>query len=248
MARQQCLKQGHACYLVACSGLLGFHCCVPLLWACAGDVPSRLQVLQALTRRFRLAPGVDLGQVAACCADRSAGRAGGRPGAAWLGLPPPCMAPLKSRRVRCIRSHSDPPMPAAVCIVRPPPPSPPPPQPPTRRFTGADLYALCSDAWMAALKRSIACLEARQGQGQLGAQLPGGPSTSTGGMEGALGGASDVAEAAAAGADEAEPEVVVTQADFLAAADSLQPSLSAEEVAKYERIRDQYQQQAGKQR
>lgn len=151
----------------------------------ASDVPSRLQVLQALTRRFRLAPGVDLGQVAACCADR---------------------------------------------------------------FTGADLYALCSDAWMAALKRSIACLEARQGQGQLGAQLPGGPSTSTGGMEGALGGASDVAEAAAAGADEAEPEVVVTQADFLAAADSLQPSLSAEEVAKYERIRDQYQQQAGKQR
>ena len=40
--------------------------------------------------------------------------------------------------------------------------------------------------------------------------------------------------------EEEDEEVAVMQADFLAAVDSLQPSLSREEVAKYERIRDEY--------
>ena len=38
----------------------------------ADDVPSRLQVLQALTRKFRLAPDVDLAAVAGLCAPRQA--------------------------------------------------------------------------------------------------------------------------------------------------------------------------------
>ncbi|GAB4819620.1 hypothetical protein N2152v2_006666 [Parachlorella kessleri] len=71
------------------------------------------------------------------------------------------------------------------------------------RFTGADMYALCSDAWMTALRRRIAAHDE--------------------------------------GGD--EEELVVCQSDFYAAADSLQPSLSVEEVNKYERIRDQYESQ-----
>ena len=59
----------------------------------AEDVASKAKVLRALTRKFRLAPTVDLDAVARECA-------------------------------------------------------------PT--YTGADLYALCADAWMAGLKRIIA--------------------------------------------------------------------------------------------
>ena len=59
----------------------------------AEDVASKAKVLHALTRKFRLAPSVDLDAVARECA-------------------------------------------------------------PT--YTGADLYALCADAWMAGLKRLVA--------------------------------------------------------------------------------------------
>lgn len=43
----------------------------------AGDVPSRLQVLQALTRKFTLGAGLDLAAVAACCGDRCTAAVGG---------------------------------------------------------------------------------------------------------------------------------------------------------------------------
>ena len=93
------------------------------------------------------------------------------------------------------------------------------------RLTGADLYALCSDAWMAALKRVIAQEEAvaQQQQQQATEQQDGEPPD---GLAGGGGGGAD--------------QVLVTQADFVAAADAVQPSLSAEEVAKYEAIRDSY--------
>lgn len=84
------------------------------------------------------------------------------------------------------------------------------------RFTGADMYALCSDAWMTALRRGIAAAEA------------------AGRPDGSSDGAAAGGEAAA---------VVVQQSDFYAALDSLQPSLSEEDVRKYERIRDQYEAQ-----
>jgi SpoVK/Ycf46/Vps4 family AAA+-type ATPase len=57
-------------------------------------------------------------------------------------------------------------------------------------------------------------------------------------------GSSAAASTSAARADSGEgKEVAVTHADFLEAVEALQPSLSAEEVAKYERIRDQYNSQ-----
>jgi peroxin-6 len=92
------------------------------------------------------------------------------------------------------------------------------------RFTGADLYALCSDAWMTALKRSIAALEQQQAVDG-GSSPTASQQACTGGGEPEQG---------------AQEVVTVTQADLMAAAQNLQPSLSAEEVAKYERIRDQY--------
>ena len=80
-------------------------------------------------------------------------------------------------------------------------------------MTGADLYGLCSDAWMTALKRSIMLLEQQE---QL-ADVGGGSNS------------------------EGNQEVVVTHADFLGAAASLQPSLGADELAEYERIRAEYE-------
>lgn len=65
------------------------------------------------------------------------------------------------------------------------------------RLTGADLYALCSDAWMTALKRKVK-------------------------------------------AGEEEGQVVVGQDDFVAALSALRPSLTEEDIARYEAIRDDY--------
>lgn len=102
----------------------------------ASDVPSRLQVLQALTRGFVLDADVDLEDIAARC---------------------------------------------------------------NARTTGADLYALCADAWMAALKRTIEL----QGDG-----------------------------------------VEVCQSDFLVAVRDLTPSVSEEELLRYEALRGQYERRA----
>lgn len=99
------------------------------------------------------------------------------------------------------------------------------------RFTGADLYALCSDAWMTALKRAIATHEEAQRARQV-QQLTAGEQQPHSDQQ-------------LPAAEEGSEEVEVTQEDFVAAADSLRPSLSAEEVAKYEAIRDSY---AGQQR
>ena len=69
----------------------------------------------------------------------------------------------------------------------------------SQRTTGADLYALCADAWMAALKRTI----------ELG-----------------------------------RDGVEVCQSDFLVAVRDLTPSVSEEELARYEALRGQYQSRA----
>ena len=133
-------------------------------------------------------------------------------------------------------------------------PAPAPPSDP-RRFTGADLYALCSDAWMVALKRAIVAAEAAQAQQQHQQQQgEDGPSSTN-----AAGPAGDSAAAAhhhqqqqqqqqanGHGSQEEDEEVQVQQADFLAAVQTVQPSLSVEEVAKYEAIRDEYESQAAK--
>ena len=78
---------------------------------------------------------------------------------------------------------------------------------------------------MAALKRAIARQEQQEQERQQGQQA----------------GSCAASGSSAARDDGGEgEEVVVTHADFLQAVEALQPSLSAEEVAKYERIRDQY--------
>ena len=75
------------------------------------------------------------------------------------------------------------------------------------------MYALCSDAWMAGLKRTVRDHEASH-------------SSSAGSQE---------AENAS------EPDFVeVSQADFWEALSSLQPSLSEEELRRYASLRDQY--------
>lgn len=83
------------------------------------------------------------------------------------------------------------------------------------RFTGADMYALSADAWMVAFRRGIVEREA---------------AARTSATEGGIG--EEVRD---------EEEVEVGQADFTAALGSLQPSLSEEEIRRYERIREQYE-------
>lgn len=115
------------------------------------------------------------------------------------------------------------------------------------RFTGADLYALCSDAWMGALKRAIAAAEAgqqRQQQQQL-EQGEDGPLPASGTAETAAQ-QQQQQQADGSGSTDEDEEVEVQQGDFLAAVQSVQPSLSVKEVAKYEAIRDEYESQAAK--
>lgn len=227
----------------------------------AGDVPSRLQVLQALTRKFKLAPDVDLGAVAALCAPRRAfARQHG-----WQCrlLLPTCLITTP---------HLPPILPSGL-LVKPSCPSLPAPA--SCRFTGADLYALCSDAWMCALKRAIAAAEAAPAQEEEEQQqqqqqdkeqqaVDGGSSSAASGAAGATGPAGSHEAAAqqhdqqgdtqqqtqqeGSSSDAGDEEVEVRQADFMAAVATVQPSLSVEEVAKYEAIRDEYESQATKAR
>ncbi len=114
------------------------------------------------------------------------------------------------------------------------------------------MYALCSDAWMGALKRAIAAAEAapaqqeeeeeeeQQQQQRHELEGPAGdPAAHAAQQQAQLGGSSNEAD---------DEEVEVQQADFLAAVATVQPSLSVEEVAKYEAIRDEYESQATKAR
>ena len=75
-----------------------------------------------------------------------------------------------------------------------------------KHLTGADLYALCADAWMNGAKRTVAA----RGPGGAGEGPPG------------------------------DARVLVSAADFSGALEQLTPSLSLEELARYERIRDSY--------
>lgn len=89
-------------------------------------------------------------------------------------------------------------------------------------YTGADLYALCADAWLQAAKRHMAA--------QAGGAAAG-PLEGSGGGEGVP----------PVEAEESEPAVVVEQKDFYAALRELTPSLSRMELERYERLRKQFQ-------
>ena len=77
-----------------------------------------------------------------------------------------------------------------------------------KKFTGADIYALCADAWMRAAKRAVE----RHG----------------------LTDANDAE-------DEKAPDVAVEPADFASALEALTPSLTDEEVARYARMRADFE-------
>lgn len=96
------------------------------------------------------------------------------------------------------------------------------------RVTGADLYALCADAWMAALKRTIELVEDHDDVHD---------DHSSGGVYGSR---RDALVADGQGAQ----RVVVCQSDFLLAVRDLTPSISEEELARYEALRGQYQHRA----
>ena len=81
-------------------------------------------------------------------------------------------------------------------------------------FTGADMYALCADAWMRAAKRAVAKAGLNARTDDFGAETN------------ALGDA---------------PEVAVTPSDFEEALENLTPSLTDEEVARYARMRAEFE-------
>ena len=152
-----------------------------------------------------------------------------------------------------------------------------------QQLTGADLYALCADAWMEALKRRIrrdesstaAAVTGLTGtlrldnnptrswgdgpRGNVGSAAEFAPSSSHsvvhvddnedlyGGSpsdlisEGGLGGGNAGKYAVSLGEGVDDALLRVSQIDFLTALRNLVPSLSMEELQKYERLRDHYE-------
>ena len=142
----------------------------------AEDVASKAKVLRALTRKFKLAPSVDLDAVARECA-------------------------------------------------------------PT--YTGADLYALCADAWMAGLKRFIAEVMSSSCTVPYNAEC----STSAW-VFSLMFKLMTLHDAQAEGGNEAaqqHDEVIVDLCNFWDALRELRPSLSMEELERYRAIKDQHE-------
>ena len=86
--------------------------------------------------------------------------------------------------------------------------------------TGADLYALCSEALLMALRRTIQTLEEERAQG----------SAATAGGEGGEGVSAEAME------DGAEA-LIVTKDDFLSAMAHLTPSVAKSELERYQELR-----------
>jgi len=98
------------------------------------------------------------------------------------------------------------------------------------KFTGADLYALCADAWMRAAKRAVQVRGAGGGGG-------GGTDDGTGGET-----ASGDKEKGDDATIKPNPVTVLVVADdFFQALGSLTPSLSDEEVSRYVRMREDFE-------
>mmetsp|Transcript_16392 Transcript_16392/g.42289 ORF Transcript_16392/g.42289 Transcript_16392/m.42289 type:complete len:230 (-) Transcript_16392:173-862(-) len=87
--------------------------------------------------------------------------------------------------------------------------------------TGADMYGLCSEAWMIAVKRKIREDEEETGSGK---SLKAGEKADID---------SDDEDENLSG------EVVVKMSDFVAAVEHLSPSLSAAEIKRYYKLRDE---------
>lgn len=94
-------------------------------------------------------------------------------------------------------------------------------------YTGADLYALCSDAMLKAVTRQAAAVDANMRAVNAG-RAPGDGAISTAHFFDLHATADDVA-------------VLVTESDFDAARRELVPSVSAGELAHYERVREAFE-------
>lgn len=97
-------------------------------------------------------------------------------------------------------------------------------------YTGADLYALCSDAMLKAITRSARLVDERVAaiNQERAAQSPSQPPIS-------------VAYFFDHFATEADTNVVVAEEDFMAAERELVPSVSADELGHYERVRREFE-------
>jgi hypothetical protein len=109
--------------------------------------------------------------------------------------------------------------------------------PPT--LSGADLYALCADAWMLTLKRHIAH-DSTDGEAAEQAQNhpPGGGSEQQQQQQ-------QEPQEPQEPQEQPQPVLEVTQQDFVQALAALTPSLSREDIARYEAIKQHYDSQQG---
>lgn len=78
--------------------------------------------------------------------------------------------------------------------------------------TGADLYGMCADAWMHALRRTIASCEA----------------------------SGRASSSAAVDDDLSDVNITVSMDDFMSAASNLVPSLTLKDLDKYDALQEQY--------
>ncbi|XJO75581.1 hypothetical protein BDV3_006237 [Batrachochytrium dendrobatidis] len=96
-------------------------------------------------------------------------------------------------------------------------------------YTGADFYALCSDALLKAMTRTIAHVDSRLEEMNNAGAIPDHPYPFT------------PQYYLDHFATEEESRVLVQISDFKLALEELVPSVSVEELARYERLRDQFQ-------
>ena len=107
-----------------------------------------------------------------------------------------------------------------------------------RTFTGADFYALCSDAMLAATKR---CIKAEQvAAAERAAQAERVPSAAAPPQ------ADDVALVPAASPPPPPAPLMVRLEDFMASLTSLTPSVSPDDLARYQALRARYQAESQK--
>ena len=104
-------------------------------------------------------------------------------------------------------------------------------------LTGADLYAVCSDAMLNAIRRCIEELEAKRGAGGAGG-AGGGAGAGGDSDDGGGGGGGDGGDGGDDGDDDQRVEVETV--DFLAAIKDLKPSVSHEELAHYASLHSQF--------
>ncbi len=95
-------------------------------------------------------------------------------------------------------------------------------------FTGADLYALCSDAMLKAITRSARAVDARVATINDDRQLKGQSHVTVAGFFDHY-------------AKDIDTVIEVIEDDFVSARKELVPSVSAEELYHYERVRDSFE-------